>query len=104
MQDNKTPAETPWWRPVSGCSMTIEKHVPPFGLVYHLVIVSNGIEEHRMLANGIYWTDADRRVQRAEPPAVGVWERVPAPGHEVDAFDPEALGRLLDDGEPPMRA
>ncbi|QFG08912.1 hypothetical protein PBI_MALAGASYROSE_64 [Mycobacterium phage MalagasyRose] len=96
-----TQGEVPWWRPVGGVSLEIAASLNLFGAFIHTVTVHGpGGELHKIVPAGLYWSENDRRIQRAEPPAIGVWERVPAPGREVDEVDLAALGKLLDDGNP----
>ncbi|WNM74147.1 hypothetical protein SEA_NERGAL_56 [Mycobacterium Phage Nergal] len=100
VQDNEKTTESPWWRPVAGVALAIDHTVSPWTGVVHWVTATNESgERHRFLVEGLYWAVADRRIQRAQPPGVGTWERVAAPGEpEVDWSE---LGKLLDNGQPP---
>ncbi|AHY26888.1 hypothetical protein PBI_ZOEJ_64 [Mycobacterium phage ZoeJ] len=94
--------ETQWWRPINdSCLITIEHAVVSLtAVIYYVEVHNRAGEKHRFQANGLYWSARDIRVQRDEAPAVGEWERVPAPGEAVE-FDLGELGKLLDDGKPP---
>ncbi|ALF00499.1 hypothetical protein SEA_MUFASA_65 [Mycobacterium phage Mufasa] len=94
--------ETPWWRPVDdSCLLTVDHvAVGPFALVYFIEVHDRSGQKHRFRAEGVYWSVRDIRVQLDQAPAVGQWERVPAPGEAVE-FDLGELGKLLDDGKPP---
>lgn len=96
MADNDT--ATRWWRPIPGsCLLTVE-NIQTFDarMLYYLEAHNSAGERHRFRAEGVYWMGQDVRVHRDEPPSVGRWESVPAPG-ELDLAD---LGKLLDDGVP----
>jgi hypothetical protein len=97
-QDNKV-EESPWWRPTSQVGIAIDHTYSPFAGVVHWITVSNGTEQHKFVAEGIFWEVADRRIKRKTAPGVGEWEQVGAPGEPV--VDWSDLGKLLDDGNPP---
>lgn len=87
-----------WWRPIPGSCLVTVENIPTIGgsMMYFLEAHNASGERHRFHAEGVYWMGLDMRVRRDEPPSVGNWEPVPAPG-EVDLAD---LGKLLDDGAP----
>lgn len=85
----------PWWRPINhSVVITIEHAAIDYSSLMYFVEVHDQLgEKHRFRCTGLFWQGRDVRIERGIPPAVGEWERVPAPGEPLE-FDLDELDTI----------